>query len=148
MLNSWIKTTHVIYQLKNTLCLPICRPLARLLFTVLANKCFLPLTWMKYLIESHTHTHTELVEHMQVLAWGGQQADVFISSGQSHWGRHCSALTRSEQQRHLNHFNGFIVWSLRHTRKDYYDCICPAPVISVCVVASQGHVSLWLKKPL
>lgn len=61
--------------------------------------------------------------------FGGRQADVFISSGQSHRGRHCSVLTRSERQRHLNHYNGFVVWSLRHTRKDYCDCICPAPMI-------------------
>ena len=91
---------------------------------------------------THTHTHAELVEHKQVLSPGGQQADVFICSGQSHRGRHCSALTRSERQRHLNHFNGSIIWSRRHTRKDYCDCICTAPVISVCTVASQGHVRL------
>lgn len=65
-----------------------------------------------------------------------------------HRDRHCSALTRSRLQRHLNHLNGFIIWSLRHKSKDYYDCVCPAPVISVCVAASQGQVSLWLKKPL
>ncbi len=89
---------------------------------------------MKYSIESHARTHTE-TEHMRGRAgviFGGQQADVFISSSQSHRGRHCSALTCSERQRHLNHFNGLSVWSLRHTRKDYCDCICPTPMICLC----------------
>lgn len=145
MLNSWIKIPLLIYQLKNTF-LPGHMPaISGSVIHCVGEQVFFALDLNEiFNRERHTHTHTELVEHIQVLAMGGKRADVFISSGQSH----CSALTRSKRQRHLNHFNGFIVWSLRYTRKDYCDCICPAPVISVCVVASQGHVSLWLKKPL
>lgn len=45
--------------------------ISSLLFIVLANKCFLPLTWMKYSTESYIHAYTQThidAEQMQVLA--------------------------------------------------------------------------------
>jgi len=78
--------------------------------------------------QTHTHTHTYWA--------GGTHAGVNFRWERS---RHLQSsglplfCFDPLQERHLNHCNGFIA-----RRIDYCDCICPAPVISVCVAASHG----------
>lgn len=138
----WIaeyKCTHLIYQLKARFARPYAWHQCVCYSPCWRTSVFCPSTeWNiqqgSTLAHANSQTHTEVVMHRQVLAFGGQQADVSIPPVVRVSGVVIAMLsTHSRLWRHLNHFNGFIIWSLRHTRKDYCDCICPAPVISVCV---------------